>query len=95
MEVLHLVVTLMDHFLEGSAPLRLFKLTQKRRLVFVTLLICVNVLTEQFLQGNAPFRHLLNEETLFLSSQISTIKEVNESAKQKNYYMGAFYRKYF
>ena len=35
---------IMEHFLEGSALLRLFgKLTQKRRFVFVTLLISVNV----------------------------------------------------
>ena len=35
---------LKEHFLDGSAPLRLCKLTQKRRFVFVTLLIWVSVL---------------------------------------------------
>ena len=40
-------------------------LTQKRRLVFVTLLNWVNVQMskrEQFHQGNVPLRQLLNEE---------------------------------
>ena len=40
----------MEHFLEGSAPFKLCKLIQKKRIVFVTLLIWVNV-SEQFLQG--------------------------------------------
>ena len=59
------------------------KLTHKRRFVFVTLLIwdkvpTTNVLTEQFLQGNVPLRHLLKEETLFMSSWRSATKEVND-----------------
>ena len=41
MEVLHLAGTLMEHLLEGSEGFG--KLTQKRRFVFVTLLIWVNV----------------------------------------------------
>ena len=64
MEVLYLSGALIEHFFEGSAPL-----TQKRRIVFVTLLIWVNVpmsLTEQFFQGNVPLMHLVNEETLFM-----------------------------
>ena len=66
---MHLSGALMEHFLEGSALLRqLGKLGQKRLLVFVTHLEkCANVLTEQFLQGNVPLWHLLNEETLFMS----------------------------
>ena len=28
---------------------------------------CSNVLMEQFLQGNVPLKHLINEETLFMS----------------------------
>ena len=43
MEVMHLAGALMGHFLEVIAPFRLNGLTQKRRLVFVTLLIWVNV----------------------------------------------------
>ena len=43
MEVLYLAGALMEHFLEGSAPLRLWKLTQKRIFIFVTLLIWVSV----------------------------------------------------
>ena len=46
--------------------------------VLVTLLIWVNVLTEQFLQGNVPLRHLLNEEMLFMSCRRSVIKEVGK-----------------
>ena len=37
------------------------KLIQKRRFVFVTLLIWVNA--QQLLQGNIPLNHLLKEET--------------------------------
>ena len=33
---------------------------------------------EQFLQGNVPLRHLLNEETSFMSWQRSAIKELND-----------------
>ena len=58
-------------------------MTQKRIFVFVTLLIWVNVpvsLTEQFLQGNVPLRHLLNAETLFMSWQRITIQEENDWA---------------
>ena len=35
---------------------------------------------EQFLQGNVTLRHLLNEETLFMSWRRSAIKEVNDWA---------------
>ena len=35
---------------------------------------------EQFPQGNVPLRHLLNEETLFMSWRRSVIKEVNDFA---------------
>ena len=41
---------------------------------------CTNVLTEQFLQGHVSLRHLLNEETLFISLQRYAIKEVNDRA---------------
>ena len=69
MEVLHLAGALIEHFLEGSARLHygFGMLTQKRRLVFVTLLIWVNVLTEQFFQGNVALSHFPNKETLFMS----------------------------
>ena len=44
---MHLARALMEHFLEGSAPFYIYKgygkLTHKRRFVFVTLLIWVNV----------------------------------------------------
>ena len=35
---------------------------------------------EHFLQGNVPLRHLLNEETLFMSRLKFAIKEVNDWA---------------
>ena len=60
MEVLYLAGTLMEHFIKA----------QKRRIVFVTLFIwdiVPNVLMEQFLQANTLLRHLLNEETRFMS----------------------------
>ena len=54
--------------LEGSVLLRfwLFKLTQNFRSDDIYLLIYSFGFTEQFLQGNVPFRHLLNEESLFI-----------------------------
>ena len=44
---------------------------RKRRFVLVSFYSshlgkCTNILTEKFLQGNVPLRHLLNEETLFM-----------------------------
>ena len=36
---------------------------------------------EQFLQGNVPLRHLLNEETLFISWRISAFNEVNDMSQ--------------
>ena len=81
---MHLAGALMEHFLEGSAPLRLCQvISEERRFVFVTLLIWINVhtnvltkdvLTEQFLQENVPLRHLLNEETLFLDEDLLSYK---------------------
>ena len=47
-----------------------------RRFIFVTLLIWV--LTEKCLEGNFQLRHLLNEDTLFMSLQRSAIKDVND-----------------
>ena len=68
---LALAGALMEHFLERNALKGFGKLPQKRRLLFVTVLIwvnlCSNVLTEKFFQGNVPLWHLLNEETLFMS----------------------------
>ena len=49
-------------------------LTQKRRFVFFTFLIGVNVPMEQLHQGKVLSKHLLNEETLFMSWRISAIK---------------------
>ena len=46
------------------------KSTQKRLFVFVT-----NVLTNH---GKVPLRHLVNEETLFISLWGPNIKKVNE-----------------
>ena len=43
MEVLNLVGALMEHFLEGSTPARLWcKLTQKGRFVFGLMYQCLN-----------------------------------------------------
>ena len=71
MVILHLAGALIvhEHFLERSALL-----TQKRRFVFVTLHIWVNVpttnvLMEHFLQRNVPFRHLLNEDGVLPSKK--------------------------
>ena len=57
---MHLAGTIIEHFLQGSALLRLW--------------------SEQFLHENVPLKHLLNEETLFMSWQRSAIKEVNDWA---------------
>ena len=77
MEGLHLTSALMEYFLEGrsaTALVRFWKVNSDDKMciivVFVTLLIwvkCTNVLTEQFLQKNVLLRHLLDEETLFMS----------------------------
>ena len=42
MEVLYLAGALMEYFLEGSTPKVFGKLTQKRRFLFVTLLVWGN-----------------------------------------------------
>ena len=71
----------MEHFLEGSAPLRLWQVnTEDNICICYSLHLgwCTNVLTEQFIQRNVPSRHLLNEETLFMSWWRSAIKEVND-----------------
>lgn len=51
-------------------------LNRKRRFVSVTLLsYYTNVLTEQFLHRNILLRHMLNEETLFISWWRYSIKK--------------------
>ena len=45
---------------------------------------------EQFLQGNVPLRHLLNEETLFMSWRGSAIKEVNDWNLNVLMYVGKY-----
>ena len=62
----------LEHFLEGSAPLRFGKITQ-RRFVFVSLPLWVNVQSKD----------LLHEETLFMTRQRSAIEEVNDCALEK------------
>ena len=61
--------------LNGTFPWRkcsvngLGRLTQRRRFVFITLLIWVNIpniLMEKYFQGNVPLRNLLNEDTQFM-----------------------------
>ena len=56
MEVLHLAGALMEHFLEESAPLRLWYVNSEENIIFVSLLIWFNVLTEQFLKIFPPLR---------------------------------------
>ena len=63
------------HALRDILSFAFGKLTQKRRCVFATLLICVNVYGEIPLK-NVPIRHLLNEESLFISRLRFAIKEV-------------------
>ena len=62
MEVLHLAGGLMEHFPDGSAPLRLWSVNSEEQIC-----ICysshylgyhINVLTEQFLQGLDSKRYL-------------------------------------
>ena len=57
---------LMEHFLEGSTPLRLCWFVNSVEMNYICyssfLGWCSNVLMEQFLQGNVPIKHLLNEE---------------------------------
>ena len=70
MKVSHLVGILMANFLKGI--LAIGEWTQKR--IFETFYS----LTEQFLQGNEPLTHLLNEKTLFLFWWRSKIKDTND-----------------
>ena len=80
---MHLADALMEHFLEGSAPLRLWEVNSEKKICicYSSLLgLCTNVLAEQFIQGNVSLGHLLNEETLFISRRRSIIKEVNDWA---------------
>ena len=70
MEVYHLAGAFMEHFLDGSAPLRLWRVDSEEKICTCYsshLGYYTNVLTEQFVQGNVPLRDLLNEETLFMS----------------------------
>ena len=76
----------MERFLEGSAPLSLNS-EEKICICYSSHLgECANVLMEQFLQGNVPLRHLLNEESIMSSWLKSAIKEINNWALNLNYY---------
>ena len=77
MKVLQFSATLMEHSILKAVLRFGNKLIQMRRFLylFVTILIWLNVLIyafiiEQFIQGNVPLRHLLNEKrkekTLFM-----------------------------
>ena len=60
----------MEHVLEGIALLRhlyinLYKKSNKYKYSLLSQI--TKALTEQFIQGNVPLRHPINEETLFLS----------------------------
>ena len=59
----HINGAFMEQFLEGSFPLKaaMVKLTQKKKLVFVTPHIWVNV--PMSFKKNVPLSHLLFEET--------------------------------
>ena len=67
----------MEHFLEGSSLLRLWYFNSEENIVISYSSYLLGLLSEQFLQGNVPLRHLLNGETLFMSWWRSAIKEVN------------------
>ena len=69
MKVLQFSATLMEHSILKAVLRFGNKLIQMRRFLylFVTILIWLNVLIyafiiEQFIQGNVPLRHLLNEK---------------------------------
>ena len=52
-EILLLVAALIEYFLIGSAPyMALIRSLRREYFIFVTLLIWINVVTEQFLYGN-------------------------------------------
>ena len=73
MEVSHLVGILMANFLKGIAlSIGFGEWTQKRIFEFFYSLI------QQFLQGNEPLTHLLNEKTLFLFWWRYKIKDTND-----------------
>ena len=52
----------MEHFLEGIVP---FEKSNEYKSSLLSKL--TKAFTEYFLQGNVPLRHLLNEETRFMS----------------------------
>ena len=65
--------------LNGTFPWRKCTINSEEKICicyFSHLGYCSNVLTEKFLQGNVPLRHMLNEETLFMSWERYAIKEV-------------------
>ena len=84
MEILHLAGALMEHFLEGSDPLRLWKLKLRREDLY--LLPFSFGLMYQCLNGAIPSRKcsikadLLNAKPQFMSLRRSAIKEVNDWA---------------
>ena len=75
----------MEHLFDGCAQDLLRNCDKlKHRIRFYLLLfsfrliinVLTNVLTEQFLQGNIPLWHLLDEETFFMSLQRASIIQV-------------------
>ena len=67
----------MEPFLEGSTALRPLQVNSEEE-IYICYSSHLGVLMEQFLEGNVPLRHLLNEKTLLMSWQRSAIKEVND-----------------
>ena len=60
----------MEHFLEGIAPLRHWYINpneKSNKYKYSLLIQLTKVLTEQYLQGNVPLRHLLNAKPLSTS----------------------------
>ena len=82
---------LMEHFLEGIAPLTHWYINPNKKsnkYKYSLLSWLAKALTELFLQGNIPLRHLLNGKFPLISWQRSAFNDVNdwvlaESSKSK------------
>ena len=78
----------MEHFLEVIAPLRHWYISpneKSNKYKSSLLSLLTKALTEHFLQGKVPLRHLLNAKPPFMSWQM--FNEVNNWALRKNKYV--------
>ena len=73
MKVLHLAGALMEHFLEGIALLRhwyINPIEKSNKYKSSLMSQIIKALTEHFLLGNIPLRHLLNAKPPFFCLDI-------------------------